>query len=548
VPAHPLSYLACGVATVRNTAEHGSSAMALVPFGIEGLFASMVPSVGSIFSLCSLNDPAIWGKVRNDPAVVLAFLQFKSIGYLDNPSREFQQVYPSVVAFFSRWIQKSLGNQVISPFVGIKDCLTIAKSCHQFAELSGSVDPEIAWIAGLLGDMDLLFGTQGKSQELAWDYNLPVWLRIVNGLWRPQGFQIALDAGVDPSLLYVLSLARDKKDFIPAAVLKQIKNLQMLQSVSFEAINKKSLSFASEICSAHLKIQESHAPFLLEMLTQRSCISHLHNSIDSLRGEINFYIQGMQNHIAAEEEKLLDRKLRSLAELAAGAGHEINNPLAVIQGNAQFLMAKLDDIEMDDAGVDYRSPLQSIIRQARRINELIRGLMHFARPLPPSRVQATARDVLLPLVDKLSGWALDHKVRIEFVQDKDANVPLFADLEQSRIAVEALARNAIEAAGIGGWVRVITLKNSENIEIIVEDSGPGVHPDIVEHLFDPFYSGRPAGRGKGLGLSLAWKFAKANQGRVEFRQKQVDQPTRFTLFLPSSDLLNISETPVHVAA
>ena len=86
------------------------------------------------------------------------------------------------------------------------------------------------------------------------------------------------------------------------------------------------------------------------------------------------------------------------------------------------------------------------------------------------------------------------------------------------------------------------------LEIIVEDSGPGVHPDIVEHLFDPFYSGRPAGRGKGLGLSLAWKFAKANQGRVEFRQKQVDQPTRFTLFLPSSDLLNISETPVPVAA
>ncbi|MEY4191344.1 MAG: hypothetical protein RIR17_2080, partial [Planctomycetota bacterium] len=185
---------------------------------------------------------------------------------------------------------------------------------------------------------------------------------------------------------------------------------------------------------------------------------------------------------------------------------------------------------------------------ARRINELIRGLMHFARPLPPSRVQATARDVLLPLIDKLSGWALDHKVRIEFVQDKDANVPLFADLEQSRIAVEALARNAIEAAGIGGWVRVFTLKSSENLEIIVEDSGPGVHPDVVEHLFDPFYSGRPAGRGKGLGLSLAWKFAKANQGRVEFRQKQVDQPTRFTLFLPSRDLLNISETPVPVAA
>jgi signal transduction histidine kinase len=103
-----------------------------------------------------------------------------------------------------------------------------------------------------------------------------------------------------------------------------------------------------------------------------------------------------------------------------------------------------------------------------------------------------------------------------------------------RTALTNIIRNAIEAAPSDGWVRVSVEPADASWNIIVEDSGPGPEPAQCEHLFDPFYSGRIAGRGRGLGLSTAWRLAKENGGDVRFDPVE-GRPTRFILRLPKAN-------------
>src|SRR5262249_43626310 len=115
-------------------------------------------------------------------------------------------------------------------------------------------------------------------------------------------------------------------------------------------------------------------------------------------------------------------------------------------------------------------------------------------------------------------------------------VYLEADPSQIRTALACLLRNAIEAAPSGpnpaGWASIrLASPNEEQVEIVVEDNGPGPAAVEREHLFDPFFSGRPAGRGRGLGLPTAWRLARQHGGDVRF-SRPADGPTRFILTLP----------------
>ncbi|MGE0758770.1 MAG: ATP-binding protein, partial [Pirellulaceae bacterium] len=111
-----------------------------------------------------------------------------------------------------------------------------------------------------------------------------------------------------------------------------------------------------------------------------------------------------------------------------------------------------------------------------------------------------------------------------------------ADRDQLAVALQALVRNALEALGSGGTVRlaaqrVLHVGRVRRLELSVEDSGPGIEPAVRSHLFDPFYSGREAGRGLGFGLSKAWRIVQEHGGTLRV---EAVQPTgaRFVLELP----------------
>lgn len=212
---------------------------------------------------------------------------------------------------------------------------------------------------------------------------------------------------------------------------------------------------------------------------------------------------------AAElDRQLRDLKLKAMAEFAAGAGHEINNPLATITGRAGLLLQR-------EADPERRRALETIGGQALRIRDMIGDAMTFARPPQP------VPEVLSPAAE-VAGVLKSHAAQFEqqateLITELDPALMLKADREQFRVVVSCLIRNSLEALKSGGSVRV-ECRRSDNpgwVELSVTDTGPGLTEAEREHLFDPFYSGRPAGRGLGFGLAKCWRILQMHGGEID---------------------------------
>ncbi len=212
------------------------------------------------------------------------------------------------------------------------------------------------------------------------------------------------------------------------------------------------------------------------------------------------------------EERLHAAKLSGLAEFAAGASHEINNPLAVIRGHASLMLGK----ETDPA---RQSGLRTIARQTVRIQELLQGTRQFARPPKP---RFSAVDVRAAVLTVAEHHRLDAEGKGVSLVVEPMPEPLAAWADAGHLAqvVSQLVRNGVEAAPPGGEVRLSARHAGGAAVVECRDDGPGPPDSHLPHLFDPFFSGREAGRGRGLGLSVAWQLARQNGGSVEYAGRE----------------------------
>ncbi len=233
------------------------------------------------------------------------------------------------------------------------------------------------------------------------------------------------------------------------------------------------------------------------------------------------------------DDAVRSARLESMAEFAAGASHEINNPLAVISGHAQLLLSREGDAER-------RKQLEAIVRQTERVHELLRGTLQFARPSKPSRSVLRLSDWLADVVASFRDEARAKGVKLAMSEPRLEYDAVAADRSQLKHALGHLVRNAIEATPPGGTVAVHTERRGDDWAICVDDSGPGPNPADVSRLFDPFFSGRSAGRGRGLGLPIAWRYARSHGGDVRY-ERLPGGPTRFVLLLPQHHAAPIPE-------
>jgi signal transduction histidine kinase len=246
-------------------------------------------------------------------------------------------------------------------------------------------------------------------------------------------------------------------------------------------------------------------------------------------------LSGCERALADFESRLEREKIESLKELAYGASHEINNPLANIAARAQTLLDGEEDPER-------ARKLVAIHRQAMRAHEMISDLMLFARPpkLVPRPLDLCG--LMRRIVDEYRDAAEEQAVHLTCETD-DKPIEALADETQIAVAAAALVRNALEAVLEGGQVRV-TVRRSDSganpqAEVTVCDNGPGISDEIRQHIFDPFFSGREAGRGLGFGLSKCWRIVTDHGGHVI-----VDRPAtggaEFRIVLPT-----VTETSMH---
>ncbi len=229
------------------------------------------------------------------------------------------------------------------------------------------------------------------------------------------------------------------------------------------------------------------------------------------------------------QARLEREKLAAMKELAYGASHEINNPLANIAARAQTLL-------QDEHDPERRQKLIAIHRQAMRAHEMIADLMLIARPPKLNPTTIDLNRLVSRVVGEFTALPQEDSVRVDFSAE-ERPIDIVADETQLGVAIYAVVQNAIEAVNHNGSVRVtlerVMRADKPCAEIVVRDDGPGISDEVRQHMFDPFFSGREAGRGLGFGLSKCWRIVTDHGGQVVVRPP-IGEGAEISILLPLS--------------
>lgn len=226
-------------------------------------------------------------------------------------------------------------------------------------------------------------------------------------------------------------------------------------------------------------------------------------------------------------------RLAGVGFLSAGVAHEINNPLSAIVGAADSLEWRLgehlDKLPPDDAQV-IREYLQMMQSEAQRCRKITERLLDFARG---SNAERNLYDVTAIVQEVVSmthhlGRFRDREVTV------DRKTPCYAWVNGPEIkqVVLNLVANALESTASGGHVSIRIRECPQHVEVSVVDDGVGMTPDVLEHIFEPFFTQRKTGQGTGLGLSISHRIVQDHGGSLEASSAGPGQGSTFRLRVP----------------
>lgn len=231
-----------------------------------------------------------------------------------------------------------------------------------------------------------------------------------------------------------------------------------------------------------------------------------------------------------------ERVMTGMAEFAAGAGHEINNPLAIIQGRARQLHRSAESLVKKPGLSEFRTRLEDIQAQCRRLHALLRKLMRFARPGKPVLSPMAASEIVGKLAESSRSWVDGAKLEGPAGNEWNPMEIHLIDMEKLGEAWAELCRNAAFAAGTHGTVSMRANRASDGrLEIRLVNSGPPIPDEIRNDLFTPFFSSRQAGRAPGLGLPLAWRLLDSIRARLTLESDGKGQPVCWKVEIPAAD-------------
>lgn len=236
--------------------------------------------------------------------------------------------------------------------------------------------------------------------------------------------------------------------------------------------------------------------FLRQHLVDRERMTLLRDSQESVENLRRLQMQFVQ----AE-------KLASLGQLAAGAAHEINNPLTAILGYSELM------VEDPAASEVARTLAEKIREQARRTRSLVNNLLSFARQVPAEKSLIDISAVVASAIELRTLDLRDRNIRIQF--QKEPSMPLVrGDPNQLLQVFYNIINNAVDALDeVGGGILTIRgRRDHANVVVEFHDTGAGIkEPELV---FDPFYTTKPVGKGTGLGLSICYGIVKEHGGHI----------------------------------
>jgi two-component system NtrC family sensor kinase len=251
------------------------------------------------------------------------------------------------------------------------------------------------------------------------------------------------------------------------------------------------------------------------------------DELGSVMGAINSMSEELQNR---EEQIIQSKKLASLGILTAGVAHELGNPLNNISMIAQAYSVLYDNLGKEDR-IGY---MEKIEEETVRIKEVVQNLLDFSKPkkanFREAEINTVIRKTLKLVYNMLHVSAIETKLNL---QDGLPNV--FIDGNKIQEVLVNLITNAVQAMSPGGELSIATHlgEDSKYVAIEVGDTGKGIPPEFLPHIFDPFFSTKGV-EGTGLGLSVSYSIIKNHRGNLKVKS-EVGVGTTFTVELAVHD-------------
>jgi two-component system, NtrC family, sensor kinase len=231
--------------------------------------------------------------------------------------------------------------------------------------------------------------------------------------------------------------------------------------------------------------------------------------------------------VDARRDLTTKERLAALGQLSGTIAHELGNPLNTISGHLQLL------VRDPACPAALRPGLEVLEGEVRRMTGIIRRFLDSARALTPEPspvdVGALLDEVLLLSVPA------EARGRLQVQRDVPPGLgTVRLDPTLVRHVLGNLVSNAVDAMAGGGTLRVRAERRNGQLGLAVQDSGPGIAPDDLRKIFEPFYTTKPRGKGTGLGLAISREIAQALRGRIEVESAPGAGST-FTLWIPTAE-------------
>jgi two-component system NtrC family sensor kinase len=246
-------------------------------------------------------------------------------------------------------------------------------------------------------------------------------------------------------------------------------------------------------------------------------------------------IQNAESKLELERSLRHSEKLATIGQLASELAHEIGTPLNIISGRAELMQRKLEDKE------ESRKNLDVILVQTGRITKIIQQLLGFVRKKKPEQSRLQIRPLLEGTLDFIDHQIQKQKVRV--VKDLEENLPpLMGDPDQLQQVFLNLFFNAVQSMPEGGvlrlsaspeWVSKEGLEDEQRqyVKVCVEDTGIGIEKEVIENIFNPFFTTKEKEKGTGLGLAVSQGIVQDHEGWIE-AESELGKGSVFKVYLP----------------
>ena len=226
------------------------------------------------------------------------------------------------------------------------------------------------------------------------------------------------------------------------------------------------------------------------------------------------------------EKLLVSERFASIGQLSTGIAHELNNPLTSILGFSNMILEK-------DVPADLKEELQIISTEALRASRILKGLLTFVRKDDSQKVRVNVNRIIESVLELRANEQNANNIRIHTRLDR--GLPeIMADpfqIQQVFLNIVINAEYFMVEAHKQGNLTVSTHKSGDMVRIVFTDDGPGIAPENLKHVFDPFYTTKGVGKGTGLGLSICHGIVSAHGGRI-YAESTVAKGASFTVELP----------------